>query len=116
MQATNILTVIGRLDKKLSKQHGYSVMSHYEKLCEVAHPNVLGYERFLQGVTKPSNSGWQIRQMHRHANSPSATYLVHECLWAIAFSLGSMGGCFGVFQDLKKLLSAKLGKPIRQRD
>jgi hypothetical protein len=87
-------------------------MSHYEKLCEVAHPNVLGYERFLQGVRKHAKSGWHIRQMHRHANSPAATELVHECLWAIAFSLGFMEGCFGVFQDLKKLVVSKIGKPL----
>jgi hypothetical protein len=113
MQATNIMTIIQRLDKKLSKQNaGYSVMSHYENLCEVAHPNVLGYHRFMHAVAKHPSSGWHIRKMHQHASSSSAAYLVHECLWAVAFSLGSMGGCFSVFQDLKNLLRSKVGKPL----
>jgi|SRR5262245_12470393 len=50
MQATNIQTIIERLDKRLTRQNaGYSVMSHYEKLCEVAHPNVLGVRTLFAG-------------------------------------------------------------------
>ena len=102
MKAKNIQTIIESIDKRLQKQAGYSVKAHYEVLCEIAHPNTLGYQRYLQSISKAAHSGWDIRRLRRHASSSAAAMLVSECLWAISFSLSGMNGCFGLFQTLKK--------------
>ncbi len=60
MSQRNILTIIEKLDKKLLKQYGYQVMPHYEFLCELAHPNTIGFQRYLSSVTTLDNS-WESR-------------------------------------------------------
>jgi hypothetical protein len=112
MKAKNILTIIESMDKRLKKQFGYSVMSHYEVLCEIAHPNTLGYQRYLDSISKAARSGWDTRHLRRHANSSTAAMLISECLWAVSFSLSGMNGCFGVFQTLKKNYAEKMGRPL----
>jgi hypothetical protein len=52
MEEKNILTIIEKTDKILSRQAmGYKIMPHYEILCDVAHPNTIGFQRYLLSRT-----------------------------------------------------------------
>jgi hypothetical protein len=58
MEQRNILTIIDKADKAFVKQgQGYLVKPHYEVLYEVAHPNVVGYQRFLK-LANQIAGGW----------------------------------------------------------
>jgi hypothetical protein len=109
MQQTNIMTIIDRLDKKLTQQgFGYSVKAHYDVLCDVAHPNTLGYQRFLSSVRTIEN-GWTERLMEERADSEISLCITVECLWALSFSTGALDGLFGEFQKLMRNLGKRLG-------
>ncbi|HEX3885380.1 MAG TPA: hypothetical protein VHW66_22190 [Stellaceae bacterium] len=107
----NILTIMDKMDKKLRKQHGYEVKKHYELLCELAHPNTLGFQRFLSKAT-PLSNGWENRLMEENSESERSIHIAHECLWALSFGAGSMDGVFGVFQDLKRNAHKNIGRPL----
>ena len=55
-------------------------------------------------------NGWTARIMEASAVSESAIHIALECLWALAFSAGSLNGFFGEFQKLKKALGNNLGR------
>jgi hypothetical protein len=107
----NIMTIIQKLDKKLMQQHGYQVMPHYELLCELAHPNTIGFQRYLSSVTTLANS-WKNRLMEEESFSERFVHISHECLWALSFGTGSMDGIFGVFQELKQNTIKYIGRPL----
>jgi hypothetical protein len=110
MEQKNILSIIDKTDKALSRQGaGYLLRPHYDLLCELAHPNTIGYQRFLTSINAMEN-GWTARVMEAKATSEFATQIACECLWAISFSAGSMNGFFGEFQKLKKVLALHLGR------
>lgn len=100
MKLTNIMTIIEKIDKKLSKQYGYQVTPHYELLCELAHPNTVGFQRYLSSITILHN-GWESRLMEEESFSERSVHISFECLWALSFSAGSMVKTFGVFDELK---------------
>ena len=105
----NILTIIEKNDKKLLKQHGYEIKKHYEFLCELAHPNTIGFQRFLSSVTSLPN-GRENRLMEETSESERSIDIAHECLWALAFGAGTMDGVFGVFQELKRNVHKNIGR------
>lgn len=110
LEQKNILSYIDQIDKALiRKGSGYSVKYHYEFLCELAHPNAIGYQRFLDSEHE-LGSGWIERHLRERANSTVAIRIASECLWALAFSTGSMSGLFHEFQHLKKTLAIHLGR------
>ncbi len=103
MQQKNIQTIIEKTDKKLAQQRcSYLIKPHWELLCELAHPNVVGYNRFLTSVNA-LEGGWTERVMEEKANSEGTIYIATECLWALSFGAGSLDGLFGEFQKLMKI-------------
>jgi hypothetical protein len=67
MEQKNILTIIEKSDKILNSQGmGYQIMPHYEMLCDMAHPNTVGFQRFLVSVEELDN-GWTARLMQDRA-------------------------------------------------
>jgi hypothetical protein len=110
MEQKNILTIIEKTDKILSRQGiGYQIMPHYEMLCDMAHPNTVGFQRYLVSVDE-LEGGWTARLMKDHALGSVAEKIVEECLWGLSFSAGTMNGCFGVFQTVFKNAGTQLGK------
>ena len=105
LEIKNIISSIERLDKKLTKNNaGYAVMPIYQILCEVTHPNVVGFERFLVGQELRQDD-WLERRMQENAVSANSNQLIDRCLWALSFGAGSINGCFGVFQVLSVTLA-----------
>lgn len=112
LETKNTLTLIQKTDKKLAKQsHGYQIMSEYEFLCELAHPNLVGFARFLLHEKK-RDDGWVSRSMYEFAVGPAAEHIIERCLWALSFGCGTMNGSFEEFQKVLKLIGGKLGRPL----
>ena len=86
-------------------------MPHYEVLCELAHPNTIGFQRYLSVVNGIQHT-WETRLMEENSTSERSIYIVHECLWALSFGAGSIGGVFNVFQELKKNVNKNIGRPL----
>jgi hypothetical protein len=86
-------------------------MPHYEFLCELAHPNTIGFQRFLTSLTTLQN-GWQSRLMEEKSDSERSLHVSQECLWALSFGAGSMDGLFGVFQEFKRTFHKHLGRVL----
>jgi hypothetical protein len=102
MEQKNIITIIQTLDKEFSRQNfGHQVMPHYEFLCQLAHPNTIGFRRFLTSAIK-SPDGWQTRSMEEKSTSERSIVISHECLWALSFGASSISIGFGLFEDLKR--------------
>ena len=59
MSQRNIMTVLQKLDKKLLKEHGYQIKPHYDFLCELAHPNTIGFQRYISSVAIQDNK-WKL--------------------------------------------------------
>jgi hypothetical protein len=108
MEQKNILTIMEKTDKGLNRQGmGYQIMPHYELLCDIAHPNTIGFQRYLVSVDESQN-GWTERLMKERALGATAKKIVEECLWGLSFGAGTMNGCFGVFQTVFKNAGAQL--------
>lgn len=109
LQQKNILTSIEQTDKvMIKKQMGYTIRPHYEFLCELAHPNTIGYQRFFVSERKRTD-GWLERTLSVNAGSDVAVGVAEQCLWALSFSSSTMNGVFGVFQELLRGLIERVG-------
>ena len=109
MEQKNILTIIDKTDKALQEQGlGYLVRPHYDFLCDIAHPNTLGFQRFLTSI-KPADDGWMVRAMEEKGNGDAAIAVTCECLWALGFGAATMDSMFGEFQKLIATYGGKIG-------
>jgi hypothetical protein len=107
MRQTNIMTIIEKIDKR----YGCQVMSHYELLCELAHPSTVGFQRYVSSITTLSN-GWESRLMEEESFSERSVHISFECLWALSFSADSMLNTFGVFDELKHEVLKNIGRAL----
>jgi hypothetical protein len=79
------------------------------KGCGEAHPNGLGYQRFLKSANL-FDGGWIERVMEDKASTEFADGIALESLWSLSFSAGSMNGLFCEFQKLLKMAGPNLGR------
>ena len=108
MEQKNILTIIDKTDKALQEQGlGYQVRPHYDFLCDIAHPNTLGFQRFLTSI-RPSYGGWIVRAMEEKAYGEAAIGITCECLWALGFGAATIDSMFGEFQKLIAMFGEKI--------
>jgi hypothetical protein len=117
MEQKNILTIIDKTDKGLDGQGmGYRVRPHYDFLCDIAHPNTLGFQRFLTSE-KSADNGWIIKAMEEKGSGEAARAITGECLWALGFGAATIDGMFDEFQKVIAMfqkigpLNAKGGRP-----
>lgn len=109
MEQKNILTIIDKTDKALQEQGlGYLVKPHYEFLCDIAHPNTLGFQRFLTSI-RSADDGWIVRAMEEKGYTDSAVAITRECLWALGFGAATIDSMFGVFQKIIAMFGEKIG-------
>jgi hypothetical protein len=109
MEQKNILTIIDKTDKALQEQGlGYLVRPHYDFLCDIAHPNTLGFQRFLTAIN-PADDGWIVRAMEERGHGDAAIAITCECLWALGFSAATIDSMFGEFQKLIAMFGEKIG-------
>lgn len=108
----SILTVIQKIDRGLAKAGaGYAIRPKYDFLCEIAHPNTIGFQRFSKcEVRRPD--GWVTRWMSEHEQGPAEQIVVEHCLWAMSFGAGTMNRSFAEFQKMKRGIGDKFGRPL----
>jgi hypothetical protein len=87
LMQTNALTHL----KTLTGLGHEEVMPAYEYLCEVAHPNWCGYERFCD-ETRQTPTGIVDITVNAKAEPPSNAGIREKTLWAISWSAMTLTG------------------------
>lgn len=105
LQQTNILSVLQKLSKN---PKAADLMPHYEFLCEVAHPNVIGNARFWSHVERVNDDGSETRVMSFTASTDQAAEIASKVIWSLAWSAGSLRNGFVLVHDAVQGLLAKL--------
>lgn len=83
----NALTSLQRLNKHPDANE---LMPTYELLCEVAHPNVVGYARFWSDNTAQNTDGSVAREISRLATGSTQKEILENTIWALSFGAGSI--------------------------
>ncbi len=92
----NALTHVQRLSKSPNAELLWPM---YEFLCEVAHPNVVGYARFWQDEAADLPSGAQIREISRQASGSVQQELLNNTLWALSFGAAGIKNSYRLIND-----------------
>jgi hypothetical protein len=93
---TNILTVLQKLTKSPQADQ---LLPRYERLCEVAHPNVIGNMRFLSDEAEILADGSEKRLLLRQPETETFHRIVDDSLWAIGWSAGCFRNGFAMLHD-----------------
>jgi hypothetical protein len=112
LEKKNILSVMTKADKKLAKQNaGFEILPNYKFLCELAHPNAVGFERYCERQDL-RHDGWLNRRLTKTAHGDPERIIVERCLWAITFGCETMMASFAEYQNLMRFFAEKIGKPL----
>lgn len=94
LRQTNILTQM----QKLTKYPGFEdVRSYYERLCEIAHPNMAGNARFWTDVVTIEPDGTRVRVGAASVNNEAVAQVMDDTLWALGWSVAN---CIAGFEIL----------------
>jgi hypothetical protein len=92
---TNIVTVINRI----AKVHGQAkVKSHYDILCEVAHPNLLGRSVYLMSARPGVREGDEIREMGLD-QGPTSLRVLDSAIWSLAWAIATQVSAVHLMQS-----------------
>lgn len=104
---TNVLTMIQKVAKN---PNAADLLPHYEFLCEIAHPNVVGNSRYWSHIEQINADGSESRSLARSANGDHAEQIRTKVIWSLAWSAGSLCNAFSMISNsLKELLSKLQG-------
>ncbi len=93
---TNVVTHI----QKLSKAAGFEdVLKYYDRLCEVAHPNVLGNARFWADGGVPQSDGAVLWSGGPRVVNTAVHDIQDDTLWALAWSAANVLAGFGILDE-----------------
>jgi len=96
-EARNVLTGL----KRLSALSGYEpVLSTYEYLCEVAHPNLVGNARYWLSTPERRTDGTVLYSMERDAEDTDYTRtLTDNVLFTVGWSAANAQAGFGIIRE-----------------
>jgi hypothetical protein len=97
--AYNVLTDI---DKIGTWRRGKQLRSMYDSLCEVAHPNTMGYARFAAAVDQRHPDGSHTLRLERNALSTHSRAIRETTLWAVGWGASAM---LDGFQMIRRSIS-----------
>jgi hypothetical protein len=83
----NALTQLQKLGKHPDANE---LVPTYEFLCEISHPNVVGYARFWSESTTQIKGGSAVREISRSANGTLQHELLENTIWALSFGARSI--------------------------
>lgn len=107
LQKKNVLTHIQWLSRN---PNCVELSDRYAYLCEIAHPNVVGFARFWGDATDSPNDFSTITV--RGDNEVAHTAHIREqTIWAISWSTESIGNMFFKGTDSVRALVTKFGVP-----
>ncbi len=105
LKQTNILTLIQKLAKDPKAS---DVLPHYEVLCEIAHPNVVGYSRFWSQTIANHADGSELRRLAREANGEHFLQIQGVVIWSLAWSSGVLRNGHALISNAVDDLTRKL--------
>ena len=101
LRQTNIVTQL----QKLSKFPGWEgVMEHYERLCEVAHPNFLGHARFWADGPQPQADGSLLWSGASGVVNEAVRTIQADTLWSVASAGANVCSGFKILDDQVKII------------
>ena len=109
---TNVITLI----QKVARFPGFEmVLERYERLCEVAHPNVLGNSIFWSDDVTAYTDGAELRILDRDDRS-SKLYLIvlADAIWGVAWSASNLREGFLILREQVKKLFDEFPDEKRQ--
>jgi len=96
LRQTNVVTHI----QKLAKFPGYAeIERYYERLCEVAHPNVAGNARFWTDSVKVDSDGSMIRTGAPNVANETVSIVLDDTLWGLAWSSVTIMAGFKILNE-----------------
>jgi hypothetical protein len=99
---TNVVTHI----QKLSKAAGFEdVLKYYERLCEVAHPNVLGNARFWADGWSTQLDGSVLWSGEPQVANAAVHLIQDDTLWALAWSAANAPAGFQVLDEQVQVIA-----------
>jgi len=105
LQQTNVFTLIQKL---ANNPQAADLLPHYEFLCEIAHPNVIGNSRFWSHLERVNEDGSQTRTLARTADGEHAIEIRAKVLWSLGWSAGSLRNSFTLIRNALDVLLSKL--------
>jgi hypothetical protein len=105
LKQTNILTLIGKLAKN---PKAADLLPHYEFLCDIAHPNVIGNSRYWSHVERTNDDGSETRLLDRAADGDHSNEIRTKVIWSLAWSAGSLRNAFTLIHNGLNALLSKL--------
>ncbi len=101
LRQTNILTQL----QTLSKIEGFeAVMEHYERLCEVAHPNFLGHARFWADGPQQQPDGSLLWTGAPGVANEAVRAIRADTLWSLAWAGANVCTGFKILDDQVRLI------------
>ena len=107
----HLLTILLRAkNKRLKEKAGYDFLDYYDYLCEIAHPNFLGYE-IMVGDPQYVDGFWTRHSIGDEANLRRSREVIDKILWVASFSIGTMYGSQLVFNAVTARVLDLVGQP-----
>lgn len=105
LKQINVLTLIQKLTKN---PNAADLLPHYEFLCEIAHPNVVGNNRYWSHIERVNDDGSEVRIFSRIADGEHTNEIRAKIIWSLAWSAGSLRNSFSMIHNALSNLRAKL--------
>lgn len=93
----NILTIIQKMSKNANAKE---LLSKYEFLCELAHPNVIGNARFWSDESYPNSDGSVTIVIQKEGYSNSKREIIENILWALSWSAACVRNGFVLIREV----------------
>lgn len=97
LRQTNAQTYLEKLAAKFPQLS--EILTTYEFLCDISHPNVIGNARYWASVESESDEESKILRMERHAESATTLHIIENTLFALAWSAVSIRNSFELGQS-----------------
>ena len=103
LKQTNVLSYIQKVAKA---PNATDVLSTYEYLCDIAHPNFIGNTRFWSHVEEVLANGSERRVISRYAFAETSNEILDKILWSLGWSAAVIcNGYLTTRSGLEKLLA-----------
>jgi hypothetical protein len=90
----HVRSVLTAIDKAGKMPGGSGVRSAYDLLCEVAHPNALGYMRYLSHVEAVDEHGEELRVIAPDPVGNTCDPIIESSLWGISWGASAVLSAF----------------------
>jgi len=87
------------IEKVSRNPNASELLPIYAYLCDLTHPNVLGYSRYWAGTQSKNEDGSETLRMDRYAESATTSQIRENALWALGWSSVCIRNAFQIGED-----------------